>query len=324
MKQFHLFKLIVILTLFFITNSKDNNFSKYEKIRRAYLTELFKSDFNEKKDKTFSFNSLENKLKEESKSLPIMELDLIKNQCSFSLNEIKLEIVANNYSNFSDSLGKINIDNEVFLESESNKTNIPLNCFLDKTEQYCLFKKNNEKIDDDTYRLNVPKEIKTENYTIKIHKGEKIFKLYMKEKEVVINEIHKEYEIDCGDDVTLKNLSFLDKLDEKNYNVKYNKDKIITHDDKKSYIESIKENLCIDNNNLNGHKKYELKLFDLCEVEKFSFYVNVKNSNLAIIIIISIGFFVFIIISIYIYKNVHKKKKLDDIQELSKEIVSEE
>ena len=322
MKQFHLFKLIVILTLFFITNSKDNNFTNYEKIRRAYLTELFKSDFNVKKDKAFSFNSLENKFKEESKSLPIMKLDLIKNQCSFSLNEIKLEILANNYSNISDSLGKINIDNGVFLQSKS--TNISLNCFLDKTEQYCLFKRNNEKIDYGTYRLNVPDEIKTENYTIKIHKGEKIFKLYMKEKEVVINEIHKEYEIDCGDNVTLKNLSFLDKLDGKNYNVKYNKDKIITHDDKKSYIESIKENLCIDNNNLNGHKKYELKLFDLCEVEKFSFYVNVKNSNLAIIIIISIGFSVFIIISIYIYKNVHKKKKLDDIQELSKEIVSEE
>ena len=263
----------------------------------------------------------ESEIEEAKQNFPILTLELKNdNQCSFLSFDTKIEIQSK--EEFKDSFGNITIEKGVSLKSKDDDI-VELQCYLNVNEKYCKIKNKIEK--SGNYSLYVSNRIQNQTYVIKNSEGKSLFQTY--EKEIIIDEdkgkTQKNYTINYYDDEKFK-IYFKNEPD-KNIKIKYNETDVecIFKENNKKVLEcKIDETIfSYDTDNPDEYKEYELKIFDLCHTEKYSFYLKVNNKPdiaiIAIIIIIIIGLIVVVVVSFYIYRSVNKKKNID-IEEVDK------
>ena len=271
-------------------------------------------------------NEADEEIEDAKESFPILSLELKnKDQCLFLSKDSKIEITTEEYS-FEE---KLEISNGVYLESDT--VAVGLNCFINSEEKYCLIKDTFQH--NGFFNLRVPNRIQKINFAARVHNSTSKIQAYGKEI-VVDKSNNKNYDINYFKNNTqIINIKFEKEPDE-NIKIIYNKTEV------NCKLNNLIMECIIDNNtfeydinNTNVFKKYELKIIDLCGVEKYSFTISVKNSEeeenknkeqnqenqntvqtWLIIVIIVVGLLIVVIVGFIIYRSVNKKKS-EDVKE---------
>ena len=210
-------------------------------------------------------------------------------------------------------------------------TTVKVECVLDSNEKYCLTKDKVEK--DGNYTLIVPERIQRKDCAFKVNYGSNKAQVYTTEIKVDENSTKKVYEIDFGEKEDGDNvkITFVAEPDE-NVHV-MNDDKKVPCSLNNVTLECkiTKDVLSYDEKAPKDFKNYALKLVDLCNEEKYSFNVKVKNSKvepikdeeggigvLAIVLIVIGAILVIIIVGFFIHRAVKKKGNNSEDTDISK------
>ena len=273
-------------------------------------------------------NEADEEIESAKQTFPILSLELKnKDQCLFLSTDTKIEIITEEYS-FEEEL---NISNGVYLESDT--VSVELNCFINSKEKYCLIKAPFQH--KGFFNLRVPNRIQKINYAAKVHNGTSKIQAYGKEI-VVDKSNNKNYDINYFKNNTQIIKIKFEKEPDENVKIIYNETEVNCKLDN-LIMECIIDNNTFDYdiNNKNEFKKYELKIIDLCGVEKYSFTISVKNSEeeeknneqpkqennnstiatWLIVVIIVVGLLVVAVVGFIIYKSVNKKKNEEPKEE---------
>ena len=268
-------------------------------------------------------NMAKNEIEDAKTHFPIISFEF-ENQCLTPENGDKINIISNEYNEYKNNFGEIDVNDGIKLKSENSEIN--LQCHLDSNKTYCSINDQDFKIDNNTnYTILVPKRIQQKEFAIKQFESTKKYNLHLKNKISSNNptSIMNDYKINKTQDLII-NFDVLNN---------YEKSIIITKGDIDLNCEFIYEqkkikciidqtNFNYDKKNGNEYKKYVLKINDICGKEIHSVDVFVKNSEEtkhntiddeglkgwqialicvgAVIIVILIGFFVF--------RNLRRKK----------------
>ena len=260
---------------------------------------------------TYMINMVEKEINRAKQNFPILTFDLSKkDECSFFSKDTKIDIISNEYK---DDLGEIIITDGIYLVLNNNS--LKLECHLEPKNKYCIIKEG--KIISGEYNIKVPSRIQKKKFAVKIHNS--ILKIKTYEKEIKIDEVltKKNYEIDYSkNESEIIKLYFLGEPD-KEVHILIN-DKKINCELKNLVMECPISNIInsYDKNNPNEIERYELKVVDLCNIEKYNMIINVKKPKestgigIWIYIVIILGSIAFIsLIVIIVYLVINKRKK---------------
>ena len=264
----------------------------------------------------------EEEIEYEKNNFPLLKFNFNKNQCSFLGISDKFNI---NVSDYKESLGDLKFIDKIYLESENDK--IKIECILNLENKYCEVKDNIT--NNGNYYLNIQKRIQSDNYAIPVQRSLYYIKIYIKKININETSTKNNYEIDYN--IKESENIIINFISEPDENIRIlNNNKEIKCILKGLNLECKINNdiLSYDKNKPKEFKKYVLKLFDLCNEEKYKIIVNVKNSkeekrsfikDKYIFIIIGIILFIFIVFFIII-----KVKKKRDNSNSSKILLVEE
>ena len=278
------------------------------------------------------YEMAEEEINEAKENFPILSLELKnENQCTLFSSLEKIEIISEEYKKKFES---IKVENGVFLKSEDNK-DVELECYIDSEEKYCKIK-NLEK--SGKFNLNVPLRVQNQTYAIKTSKGNNKIKIYLKETTINETETKKEYYIDYNNNENnnIIKISFENEPDE-SIKIKSG-EKEIAYTKKNNILELKIDETYFEYNKTNSseYKEYKLKIIDICDQEKYSFSIFVKNTKknnedkdsngigtVAILFIIIAILLVVVIASFFIYRALNKKKNVDIENIPEKKLLSE-
>ena len=268
---------------------------------------------------TYMVNMVEKELNRAKQNFPILTFDFSKkDECSFFSKDKKIDIISNEYK---DDLGEIIITEGVYLVLNNNS--LKLECHLDPKNKYCLIKEGKAILGE--YNIEVPSRIQKKKFAIKIHNSNLKIKTY--EKEIKIDEVltKKNYEIeDIKNETEIIKIYFLSEPDKDIHIISNGK---IINCELKNLTMDCPINNIIASYNKNNQKeieRYELKVVDLCNIEKYNIIINVKKEKessgleLWIIILITVGGIVLIsLIVIFLCIVINKRKKDKEERTLS-------
>ena len=322
-KEHELESLEKYLTTYGVTDFMDGVYRLFYKRDEVKAEEIF----NKTKDFYHSLmrDMARKEMDEAKETFPIMTVDL-EEKCFFPSNEKKIKIISNEYK---DNLQKVTASEGIFLNLE-DKT-VKVECVLDSNEKYCLTKDKVEK--DGNYTLIVPERIQRKDCAFKVNNGSNKAQVYTTEIKVDENSTKSVYEIDFGEKEDGDNvkITFVAEPDE-NVHV-MNDDKKVPCSLNNVTLECkiTKDVLSYDEKAPKDFKNYALKLVDLCNEEKYSFNVKVKNSKvepikdeeggigvLAIVLIVIGAILVIIIVGFFIHRAVKKKGNNSEDTDISK------
>ena len=269
------------------------------------------------------YKMAEEEINNAKESFPILTIDLEdKDKCLLlsNLNSSKLNIISNEYKK---ELDNLEISEGINLEFDKEK--IGVKCLINSNEKYCLLNETITKSGE--YLLKIPNRIQKQDYAIKLHESK--IKIYTKETNIDTNLTKQSFNIDYNEkDINDIDIHFIGEPDEKVSIMNGNNEIKCRLNNSTIKCEIKNDILTIDSEKPKEYKKYELKVYDICGNEKYSFNVNVKNSkensnsnsNFVIILIISIvGILVLIFVLFLIFRVVNKKNKSSDIDEINEE-----
>jgi hypothetical protein len=308
-KEHELESLEKYLTTYGVTDFMDGVYRLFYKRDEVKAEEIF----NRTKDFYHALmrDMARKEMDEAKETFPIMTVDL-EEKCFFPSNEKKIKIISNEYK---DNLQKVNVSEGIFLNLE-DKT-VKVECVLDSNEKYCLTKDKVEK--DGNYTLIVPERIQRKDCAFKVNNGSNKAQVYTTEIKVDENSTKKVYEIDFGEKEDGDNveITFVAEPDQ-NVHV-MNDDKKVPCSLKNVTLECkiTKDVLSYDDKTPKDFKNYALKLVDLCNEEKYSFNVKVKNSKveeggieiLTIVLIILGTILILAIVGFFVYRAIKRKGK---------------
>ena len=316
--------LIDYLTTYGVSDFMDGVYRLFYKRDEVKAVEIFNSCNN-------FYHALmkamvESEIEDAKTTFPIFSLD-IKDKETCLVYTDKIPVDANlNYD--IKGLENIEIEDRIFLNSSDNS--IELKCFIDfkQKQSYCLPK---EDMTSGIYSLEAPERIQKKNYAVKSFKSNYNINLYLKEVNVDTKLTKNSYEINYEEkDKEIITIYLLNEPEneihlmngEKEIQCKYN------FSEKNALECEINQNILdYDINNPSKSKKYTLKLFNICNKERFSLDVNVKKEKkgkkglgvLAITLICVGGAILLLIIVFLIYRALKKKGKepttIDDVKE---------
>ena len=258
-----------------------------------------------------------NEMEDAKKNFPIMTVEL-EDKCFFPSEEKKIKIRSDEYE---DKLNLVNVTDGIYLNLDDKS--VKVECFLDTKEKYCVTK---EKPDiDGNYSLIVPERIQRKDCAFKVNNGTSLSEVYVTEIKVNESETKNNYEIDFGEKENGDNITII-FISEPDINVAVkNNDKKIKCELENITMECLitKDDLPFDEFKPNEYKKYTLKLIDLCNEEKYSFTVNVKNSKaepkkkddshtiLLIVLFVVVGLIIIVVIAFFVRRAIKRKDRKD-------------
>ena len=274
------------------------------------------------------YSMAESEINDAKKTFPILSIDLEEdNICKKFSKDDKINITVELVNPIENVI--VNISEGISLYSENH--NIDLECYFNSTEKesYCIPKEENIKSGE--YNLIIPNRVQKENYAVRNITSLKKYKLYLKDVSVD-EEFKKEYEIDYGKNEQFLKITFNDEPDEGIYLMNENsKINCVIGSEKKTMECKINESILPYNKDKpEEFKEYNLKLYDLCDNEQFSFKVKVKKSKtedddddsfpLWAIFIISVAgalvlLFIIFLICRYFRRKSNAEIKVNDVNE---------
>ena len=244
-------------------------FYKRDEIKAVETLESLKNFYH-----SIMYNMAEREINDAKNNFPILNVDILKNQCSlFSKGNTKLNIILDEYN---DNLENVTISDGFYLISEKNL--IKLECNINSKEKYCIIK------DDITttgeYTLTVKERIQKKEYAIKVQNGTTKYKVYINKIEIDTTTTKDIFEFDYGKSENGNVQIFFTDIPDKTVRIMNNDTEIKCNLESKTLECNINNNiLSYDINNPNEFTNYTLKVVDYCNFEKYSFIVKVKNST---------------------------------------------